>query len=306
MNKKLFEAIYNEGAELTFFFDRELKVLVDKIGTEYADEGMLADYVEEHKEEFPETYGLIKNDYELYLKMFGKYFDSYDDIFRTDNHFKDLKESSKARFQRRVRESYDVSTVEGLAKYSKDIASAVLDGKLYDSNAVLAICSMLHCNEDYAAECLDAWIETEQIRRSNLHMTESKKQLFEEVVHMKEVSVNQLATAMAKRLSQYDGTDAGAQELGNFIKMHIGTAVGTGTNGIQDDTNTQLYGNCTPANKACALACVRSKNPQAARQFFARYGKGLGIDVAQVEKAIEIASKDPNVSLSAAQQQAAA
>ena len=26
---------------------------------------------------------------------------------------------------------------------------------------------MLHCNEDYAAECLDTWIETEQIRRSH-------------------------------------------------------------------------------------------------------------------------------------------
>lgn len=151
----------------------ELKALVDKIGTEYSDEGMLADYVEEHREDFPETYNLIKNDYELYLKMFGKYFDSYDDVFRTDNHF---KESKKVRHQKRVRESYDVSTAEGLAKYAKDLASSVLDGKLYDSNAVLAICATLHCNEDYAAECLDSWIETEQIRRSNLHMVpESKK-----------------------------------------------------------------------------------------------------------------------------------
>lgn len=63
--------------------------------------------------------------------------------------------------------NYNIDTVDGLAKYAKNIASAVLDGKLYDSNAVLAICSMLHCNEDYAAECLDAWIETEQIHRSH-------------------------------------------------------------------------------------------------------------------------------------------
>lgn len=152
----------------------ELKALVDKIGTEYSDEGMLADYVEEHREEFPETYNLIKNDYELYLKMFGKYFDSYDDVFRTDNHF---KESKKVRYQKRVRESYDVSTAEGLAKYAKDLASSVLDGKLYDSNAVLAICATLHCNEDYAAECLDTWIETEQMRRAdpNRMIPESKK-----------------------------------------------------------------------------------------------------------------------------------
>ena len=97
------------------------------------------------------------------------------------------KESSKARFQGRVRESCDVSTVEGLTKYSKDIASAVLDGKLYDSNAVLAICSMLHCNEDYAAECLDAWIETEQMRRAdpNTMIAESVKKLSKSLKKLK-------------------------------------------------------------------------------------------------------------------------
>ena len=69
-----------------------------------------------------------------------------------------------------------MNTVEGLATYSNAIASAVLDGKLCDSNAVLAICATLHCDEDYAAECLDSWIEQEQARRSNLRMVpESKK-----------------------------------------------------------------------------------------------------------------------------------
>lgn len=46
----------------------------------------------------------------------------------------------------------------------------------YDKTAIFNICGTLHCNEDYAAKCLDSWIETEQIRRSNLHMVpESKK-----------------------------------------------------------------------------------------------------------------------------------
>lgn len=83
-----------------------------------------------------------------------------------------LAESKRRPSKKALKEHYDVSTIEGLAKYAKDIASAVLDGKLCDSNAVLAICSMLHCNEDYAAECLDNWIETEQIRRSNLQRKE--------------------------------------------------------------------------------------------------------------------------------------
>lgn len=87
-----------------------------------------------------------------------------------------LAESKRRPSKKALKEAYDVSTIEGLAKYSKDIASAVLDGKLYDSNAVLAICATLHCDEDYAAECLDSWIEQEQARRSNLRMVpESKK-----------------------------------------------------------------------------------------------------------------------------------
>ena len=87
-----------------------------------------------------------------------------------------LAESKRRPSKKALKEHYDVNTIDGLANYAKDMASAVLDGKLYDSNAVLAICSMLHCNEDYAVKCLDSWIETEQIRRSNLHMVpESKK-----------------------------------------------------------------------------------------------------------------------------------
>lgn len=87
-----------------------------------------------------------------------------------------LAESKRRPSKKALKEHYDVSTIDGLAKYAKNIASEVLDGKLYDSNAVLAICATLHCDEDYAVKCLDTWIETEQIRRSNLHMVpESKK-----------------------------------------------------------------------------------------------------------------------------------
>lgn len=87
-----------------------------------------------------------------------------------------LAESKRRPSKKALKEHYDVNTVEGLASYSKAIASAVLDGKLYDKTAIFNICGTLHCNEDYATECLDSWIETEQIRRSNLHMVpESKK-----------------------------------------------------------------------------------------------------------------------------------
>lgn len=87
-----------------------------------------------------------------------------------------LAESKRRPSKKGLKEAYDVSTIEGLAAYSKSIASKVLDGNLYDNAAISNICATLHCNEDYAAKCLDAWIETEQIRRSNLHMVpESKK-----------------------------------------------------------------------------------------------------------------------------------
>lgn len=87
-----------------------------------------------------------------------------------------LAESKRRPLKKALKEHYDVNTIEGLASYSKAIASAVLDGKLYDKTAIFNICGTLHCNEDYAAECLDSWIETEQIRRSNLRMVpESKK-----------------------------------------------------------------------------------------------------------------------------------
>ena len=87
-----------------------------------------------------------------------------------------LAESKRRPSKKALKEHYDVSTIDGLINYAKDTASAVLDGKLYDSNAVLSICSMLHCDEDYAVKCLDSWIEQEQIRRSNLRMVpESKK-----------------------------------------------------------------------------------------------------------------------------------
>lgn len=87
-----------------------------------------------------------------------------------------LAESKRRPSKKALKERYDVNTVEGLASYSKAIASAVLDRKLYDKTAIFNICGTLHCNEDYAAKCLDSWIETEQIRRSNLHMVpESKK-----------------------------------------------------------------------------------------------------------------------------------
>ena len=87
-----------------------------------------------------------------------------------------LAESKRRPSKKALKEHYDVSTIEGLTSYSKAIASAVLDGNLYDKTAIFNICGTLHCNEDYAAECLDSWIEQEQARRSNLHMVpESKK-----------------------------------------------------------------------------------------------------------------------------------
>ena len=87
-----------------------------------------------------------------------------------------LAESKRRPSKKALKEHYDVNTIEGLTSYSKAIASAVLDGNLYDKTAIFNICGTLHCNEDYATECLDSWIEQEQIRRSNLRMVpESKK-----------------------------------------------------------------------------------------------------------------------------------
>ena len=87
-----------------------------------------------------------------------------------------LAESKRRPSKKALKEAYDVNTIDGLAKYAKNIASAVLDNNLYDKTAIHHICETLHCNEDYAAECLDSWIEQEQARRSNLRMVpESKK-----------------------------------------------------------------------------------------------------------------------------------
>lgn len=126
-----------------------------------------------------------------------------------------LAESKRRPSKKALKEHYDVSTAEGLAKYAKDIASAVLDGKLYDSNAILAICSMLHCNEDYAAKCLDSWIETEQIRRSNLHMVpESKKSTKKRIKEHWDVGSNGGMTARI----YLDGT-VRQEKVSSFIEV---------------------------------------------------------------------------------------
>lgn len=121
-----------------------------------------------------------------------------------------LIESKRKTSKKALKEHYDVSTAEGLAKYAKDLASSVLDGKLYDSNAVLAICATLHCNEDYAAECLDSWIETEQIRRSNLHMVPESKRVTKK-------RVREGANGMTARIYLDERTDY--DHVSNFIEI---------------------------------------------------------------------------------------
>ena len=126
-----------------------------------------------------------------------------------------LAESKRRPSKKALKEHYDVNTIDGLANYAKDMASAVLDGKLYDSNAVLAICSMLHCNEDYAAKCLDSWIETEQIRRSNLHMVpESKKSTKKRIKEHWDVGSNGGMTARI----YLDGT-VRQEKVSSFIEV---------------------------------------------------------------------------------------
>lgn len=61
---------------------------------------------------------------------------------------------------------------EDLLDYSKKIARDVIDGKLAYSNAILAVCSSLYCNERYAESCLDSWIEKERARKAP--MTEAR------------------------------------------------------------------------------------------------------------------------------------
>lgn len=121
-----------------------------------------------------------------------------------------LAESKRRPSKKALKEHYDVSTAEGLANYAKNIASAVLDGELYDSNAVLAICSMLHCNEDYAAECLDSWIEQEQARRSNLRMVPESKKVTKKRVRE---GVNDMTARI-----YLDGT-VRQEKVGSFIEV---------------------------------------------------------------------------------------
>lgn len=134
--------------------------------------------------------------------------------------------------KRMFKEHYDVSTVEGLAKYSRDLAAAVLDGKLFDSNAVLAICATLRCNEDYAAECLDAWIETEQIRRSNLRMVTENKRGDKMKRGLKEASrssMTQLTTDEELMAHVAAGVEISAKGTGPFGENEGATVTMVGT-----------------------------------------------------------------------------
>lgn len=64
--------------------------------------------------------------------------------------------------------------IEELAAVQRQVAGELLDGKIYDTEAVDIVMDILNCDRDYAASCLDCWIEAEQYRRASLHMTEAE------------------------------------------------------------------------------------------------------------------------------------
>lgn len=132
--------------------------------------------------------------------------------------------------------------------------------------------------------------------------------LFEEIYkscHLTEASGSKTADAIAKKLDNYDGTDAGAKDLIKFISMYLGQAYAIGTSGIVNDLPDYYQGHTNVENMVLAAAAARSKEPQKAFNFYVRYGKQLNINIdpAAVKAAIQAAQESRALSLKRAQQQ---
>ena len=134
---------------------------------------------------------------------------------------------------------------------------------------------------------------------------DEKTNFFESLIHMNEASANMTANAIVKQLNNFDGTDAGAKELVNYISKFLGQANAQGEQGLRNDLPQFFQNHNGVENMILAAAAIRCKNVGAALNFYKRYGNQLGANINPdvVAQAIQVAQENPNLALEQAQQQ---
>ena len=134
---------------------------------------------------------------------------------------------------------------------------------------------------------------------------DEKTNFFESLIKMNEASANVTANAIVKQLNNFDGTDAGAKELVNYISKFLGQANAQGEQGLQNDLPQFFQNHNGVENMILAAAAIRCKNVGAALNFYKRYGKQLGANINPdvVAQTIQAVQENPNLSLEQAQQQ---
>ena len=134
---------------------------------------------------------------------------------------------------------------------------------------------------------------------------DEKTTFFESLIQMNEASANVTANAIVKQLNNFDGTDAGAKELVNYISKFLGQANAQGEQGLQNDLPQFFQNHNGVENMILAAAAIRCKNVGAALNFYKRYGNQLGANINPdvVARAIQAAQENPNLALEQAQQQ---
>jgi len=134
---------------------------------------------------------------------------------------------------------------------------------------------------------------------------DEKTNFFESLIQMNEASANMTANAIVKQLNNFDGTDAGAKELVNYISKFLGQANAQGEQGLRNDLPQFFQNHNGVENMILAAAAIRCKNVGAALNFYKRYGNQLGANINPdvVAQAIQVAQENPNLALEQAQQQ---
>ena len=160
-----------------------------------------------------------------------------------------------------------------------------------------------------AIEFLDNHDFFEQFSESKKVMN---KALFEDIYksgggRLQEVKASLAANVLTKYMNNYikgGQIPADASDLAKQFSMNLGQAARTGSEGIDNDLGS-FFSKYDTINAICAAVTIRCSNPQAALNFFSRYGKMLGknIDLNTIKFAVELAKKDQSLSLTAAQQQ---
>ena len=160
-----------------------------------------------------------------------------------------------------------------------------------------------------AIEFLDNHDFFEQFSESKKVMSNA---LFEDIYksgggRLQEVKASLAANVLTKYMNNYikgGQIPADASDLAKQFSMNLGQATRTGSEGIDNDLGS-FFSKYDTINAICAAVTIRCSNPQAALNFFSRYGKMLGknIDLNTIKFAIELAKKDQSLSLTAAQQQ---